>query len=210
MERARKWCGLAAFVLGGLLFLAVPFTQMLAGFEMPARAVPHRDIVVPPPESPPPDPPPPEEDVVEPVRPEMAADTPPLDLAQLDVALNPGTGGALAGGFSLADFGVTPDTLAEMRIFEVQELDTIPRPVRQSAPDYPYRLLREGITGTVVLIIVIDETGSVVEATVQSSPHRDFERSAVDAALRWKFTPPLRNGKPVRARYLLPLRFSLS
>jgi len=209
LERARRWCGAASVVLALVLFLAVPFTQMLAGFQMPVAALRHREILLPPPETPPPDVPPPEEEKAEEPKPEMAKESPPLDLSQIDVALNPGTGGALAGGFSIANFGITPDSLSEMRIFEVRDLDAPPRPVRQTPPEYPYRLRQEGVTGTVRLIVVIDETGAVVDATVQSSAHRDFERNAVDAALRWRFTPPTRNGQPVRARYVLPLTFSL-
>lgn len=209
LERARLVCGAVAAVLALLLFLAVPFTQLLAGFELPSQAMRSKDMVLPPPDAPPPDPPPPPEEEIEEVKPEMDRETPPLDLSQLDVALNPGTGDALAGGFSVANFGVTPDSLAEMRIFEVQELDAPPRPVSRVSPTYPYNLRREGVTGSVRLIVVIDESGNVVEATVQTSSHRDFERPAVEAALRWRFTPPTRNGVPVRARYFFPLSFTL-
>ncbi len=141
--------------------------------------------------------------------PELEQELQPLDLSQLDVALNPGVGDALSMGNAILGFGVTPNTIAQMDIFELKDLDNDPQRIVAVAPVYPFQFKRDGINGWVKLIIIIDERGKVVNAVVESSSHREFEKPGIEAVLQWRFEPGTRNGKPVKVRRLQPITFRL-
>ncbi len=196
--------GLALFI-----FLALPITQLLSERGSASTSVTLDPAAIPPPPAPPPEPPPEEEEVAEEDKPELEQEMQPLDLSQLDVALNPGVGDALNIGDAILGFGVTPDTIAQMDIFELKDLDNDPQRVVAVAPVYPFQFKRDGISGWVKLIIVIDERGRVINAKVESSSHREFERPGQEAVMQWRFEPGTRNGKPVKVRRLQPISFRL-
>lgn len=57
-------------------------------------------------------------------------------------------------------------------------------------PRYPPDALRDGISGEVLLELTVGADGAVSEAkVVRSSPPRVFDREALAAVKRWKFTP---------------------
>lgn len=78
-------------------------------------------------------------------------------------------------------------------------------------PPYPGPALRARQQGTVLLRIVVDETGTPVEVEVErSSGHRALDRAAVDYALRQlRFRPAMRDGRAVRAVAQVPVAFRL-
>jgi protein TonB len=199
-----------AFVLAVLIFLALPLTQLLSDLSKKPERVVVTDPSIPPPPAPPPEPPPEEELEKKEEKPELQQEMKPLDLNQLDVALNPGVGDALNVGSAILGFGVTPDTIAQMDIFELKDLDNNPRLLFGVRPVYPFQFKREGVQGLVNLKIIIDEKGRVIEATVIDTTHRDFDRSAIDAVLQWKFEPGTKNGRPVKVRRKQPIKFTLA
>lgn len=79
------------------------------------------------------------------------------------------------------------------------------------SPRYPRTSLRRGEQGTVVLRVRVDERGAPVEVTIEhSSGYRDLDRAARDTvADRWRFHPAQRDGRPVPAWGLVPVRFTL-
>ncbi len=199
-----------ALVLTAMIFLALPLTQLLSKLN---KTGPHEIVTeasIPPPPAPPPEPPPEEEPEEEEEKPELQEEIKPLDLSQLDVALNPGVGDALNVGSAIGQFGVTPDTIGMMNIFELKDLDNNPRRLVAIPPVYPFQFKREGIEGWVKLIVIIDERGKVIKATVKESSHREFERPSIDALLQWKFEPGTKNGKAVKVRRIQPLSFKLN
>jgi TonB family protein len=83
-----------------------------------------------------------------------------------------------------------------------------PKLVRQVLPDYPELARLAELEGTVMLRIVIDESGDVVDArAVQSVPGLD--EAAIEAVLQWKYEPALQSGIPVPIVYHVPVRFEL-
>ncbi|MBN4841748.1 energy transducer TonB, partial [Citrobacter braakii] len=61
---------------------------------------------------------------------------------------------------------------------------------RLNPPRYPPQELRQGVGGTVILVISIDAQGNVLDIQVEkSSRNRNLDRAAVEAARRWKFNP---------------------
>ena len=74
-------------------------------------------------------------------------------------------------------------------------------------PIYPAEALRERIGGTVGLEIVVDETGSVVEAQVVQRAGHGFDEAALAAVKGWTFLPARQNEVPIRATIQLALPF---
>lgn len=62
-------------------------------------------------------------------------------------------------------------------------------------PAYPLKALVGGIQGTVVLNIIISETGAVQEATVASGDP-DLAQAAIESVKQWKYSPYMVAGKP--------------
>jgi TonB family protein len=88
--------------------------------------------------------------------------------------------------------------------------DRMPVVVRQEEPVYPYSLRLTGNKGEVIVDFVIDPHGDVVKADVTKSSHPDFEAPAVEAVLKWKFKPGIKNGHPVFVHMQVPIYFQLT
>jgi TonB family protein len=95
-------------------------------------------------------------------------------------------------------------------VLSASNADRIPVVIKQEAPVYPFSLRLTGNRGEVVVDFVIDPQGNVVMADVSKSSHPDFEAPAVEAVLKWKFKPGLKNGRPVYVRMEVPILFQLT
>lgn len=195
----------AASVLA--IYVVLPFTQLISGFKK--EVIEYREFNVSPPPPPPPpemdEPPPPEPEEEPP--PELREPPPPLDLAQLEMALNPGIGDAQAAGLGFGGFEAQPDALADLQLFDVQDLDEPPKAINRVAISVPHSFRRERRSGQVRLEIQIDERGRTTVLRVLTSSDSQLEGPAAEAAEKWTWTPPKKNGEAVRARYILPLGF---
>ena len=89
------------------------------------------------------------------------------------------------------------------------KVDENPVPIKTPPPRYPVSLKREGISGLVAVVIVIDEKGGIISSTIAKSSNPDFERPALDAVKLWKFKPGKKDGTPVKVRVTVPLRFNV-
>jgi periplasmic protein TonB len=78
-------------------------------------------------------------------------------------------------------------------------------------PAYPRDAKRDGLTGTVILLLQVGLDGRVIDAKVQkSSGHRVLDQAALRHVERtWQFAPATLNGSPVIAEVVLPVEFSL-
>ena len=76
---------------------------------------------------------------------------------------------------------------------------------------YPIAALRERLQGTVVLRVLVDETGKPLQVNVvQGSGHALLDRSAREQVLAtWRFQPAIVNGHAVRAWANVPVTFAL-
>lgn len=84
--------------------------------------------------------------------------------------------------------------------YSVGELDGTPRVLSHGSASFPSSLARRGVTrGTVVLRISISPSGSASILSVVSSTHPELIASARQVASGARFTPPIHNGKPVKA-----------
>ena len=66
-------------------------------------------------------------------------------------------------------------------------------------PVYPRTALQRGITGYVVVKFDVTAEGTVENPVVlEAKPPGIFDRSALRAALKFKYKPKILNGEPVR------------
>lgn len=84
-----------------------------------------------------------------------------------------------------------------------------PRFIYREIPSYPQIARRLGKEGRVVLRLTINERGEVVNIEVIESAPYGFTESAVDAVKKSRFSPAMKDGKPVTCRAILPVRFIL-
>jgi len=74
---------------------------------------------------------------------------------------------------------------------------------------YPRAAIRVGAQGIVVVSFVVDKDGKISEAEIIESVHPDIDTEAIRVMYympKWK--PGMQEGKPVRVRYTLPLKFA--
>jgi TonB family protein len=72
-----------------------------------------------------------------------------------------------------------------------------PVKLRDRRPIYPAELASAGVSGTVVLLAVIDTNGQVNDVNVESATHSEFAAAAIDAVKQWEFDATLLNCVPV-------------
>ena len=65
-------------------------------------------------------------------------------------------------------------------------------------PIYPTVLLKEGISGQVIVRFAVETNGSISNPTVVGRAHPEFEKAAIRAILDWKYEPGRRKGKKIR------------
>ncbi|MFA5087686.1 MAG: energy transducer TonB [Candidatus Omnitrophota bacterium] len=165
------------------------------------------DTVVEEPPPPPPEEEPEEEPETEERPPELTETAPPLDLSQLELALNPGfSDGWVAGDFTLKLNVMSSEGEDFDALFFVDDLDQKPRVVYQPGPVLN-ETLRRKTPGTVYILFIVDQDGRVVNPTIQRSTDSSFEIPALAAVKQWKFEPGKRNGKSVRFRMRVPITF---
>lgn len=71
-------------------------------------------------------------------------------------------------------------------------------PLIRTTPSYPQRAAARGIEGFVELSFTVDELGNVIDPVVlHAYPEGYFERAALQAIQRWKYSPATDNGTPV-------------
>lgn len=200
------------------LFLILPVMQTIG--KPPAR-----DLIVssagfgnePPPPPVVEEEPPPEEEKVEEPPPELEPEAEPLDLQQLELALNPGLGGVAEGAFGSIQARLTGqiDQAAGAggdpgEVFSLADLDQRPRAIFQTPPQYPAEFRRRGVAGTVTIAFTVDVHGRVANPRVERSTNPAFESPALEAVRQWRFEPGTRKGQPVPFRMRIPITFNAS
>jgi protein TonB len=194
--------------LTALLFAIIPFAHRLNKPDKKLELVKASAVEIP-------------EQVEEEIAPQIeeeklpeAAPEPELTEAPQDIPLSADLEVATGGGGALMGFGeirsLTSATEIQEDVFDVTELEKRPEAVSQVSPAYPAELRKARIEGVVTLIFVLDETGRVEEPRVETSSRPEFEKPALDAIRKWRFSPGMKEGQPVRTYIRLPMRFRVS
>jgi len=83
-------------------------------------------------------------------------------------------------------------------------------PTFKIPPTYPRRALRTGIEGVVTVEFTIDTSGAVKDPVIiEASPPKIFDRAVLKAIEKWKFSPEIKDGKPIEIRARQDVRFTL-
>ncbi|MFC4654561.1 MULTISPECIES: energy transducer TonB [Rheinheimera] len=119
------------------------------------------------------------------------------------------TGGAIAFNMPSVDVGGASTGLGDPSSAMMRDGDATP--IVRIEPKYPVQAARDGIQGWVKMRFTILEDGSVGEVeVVDADPKRVFDREAIRALKRWKYTPKVVNGKAVQQPgIVVQLDFSL-
>lgn len=88
------------------------------------------------------------------------------------------------------------------------KVDEAPVPIRTVAPVYPAALRDAGVPGLVSVVLVVDESGTVIASEVAKASREEFIQPSLDAIQAWKFKPAKVGGKVVKVRLTVPLRFT--
>lgn len=119
-----------------------------------------------------------------------------LDTGSLtSIPLKIATGGPRAGG--LKD------------LFNLSQLDRVPEPIVQQAPQFPVQLKKEVENAEVVVEFIVDSRGDTRDVRVVSSTHSGFEHAAIEGVGKWRFRPGMKTGRKVNTRMLVPIRFTV-
>jgi protein TonB len=92
--------------------------------------------------------------------------------------------------------------------YEARDLDTYPQLRDPLKPVYPAPARTSGIAGAVTLMVLVDETGRVTEASVvDARPEGYFDDSARNAIVQASFLPASKGGRAVRSRILVSISY---
>ena len=83
-----------------------------------------------------------------------------------------------------------------------------PAATRKVDPAYPLQLMRENVTGTVILYAIIHADGSVGNVRILRGVDERLDQFASRAIAQWQFQPAMKNGTPVdvEATFQIPFR----
>jgi protein TonB len=84
---------------------------------------------------------------------------------------------------------------------------TPPRLLEVATPDYTEDAKRHKISGDVVVLIVVDTKGDVIEAKVVKGLGHGLDENAIAAVREWKYKPATRDDKPVMVKMEVTLNF---
>lgn len=186
--------------VSALLFLAIPLTQIFTEYKKAPEEIQAIEVATPPPPPPPDEPPPPPEPEEEEPPPELNEPPPPISLEQLDLALNPGTGGAVGGNFALPTLDIDAKELGGLEIFELDDVDSAPQPRTQIEFSYPASAKRKGIKGTVKVEYIVNDKGEVEDITFTNNPNRILANATAGVLRRARFDPATKDGRAVKVR----------
>jgi TonB family protein len=104
----------------------------------------------------------------------------------------PGEGGGAGGGAFRIGGGVSA-----------------PVPIYKVEPEYSEEARKAKFQGTVLLSIVVDETGKTTNVRVVRPLGMGLDEKAIEAVLKWRFRPGYKEGKPVAVMANVEVNFRL-
>ncbi|UCD83754.1 MAG: energy transducer TonB [Deltaproteobacteria bacterium] len=94
--------------------------------------------------------------------------------------------------------------------YEIGEVDEPPQIIDYTKPRYPKVAERNGLEGTVILRILINDRGVVLQARiVEIRGFQGFGTAAVQAVRQWRFRPAMIKDNPVAVWCTQEIRFEI-
>jgi protein TonB len=81
--------------------------------------------------------------------------------------------------------------------------------LHREMPQYPILARRLGKEGKVILRLIINEKGNLLNVEVVENAGYGFTEAAIAAVKKSTFLPAKKDGKPIASRALLPIKFKL-
>lgn len=101
--------------------------------------------------------------------------------------------------------------IEDITYYPAQQVDVHPAALQAIQPSYPDVAANAGVSGSVILLLLLDEGGMVRDISVQeANPPGHFEESAITAFRNARFTPAQRNGKVVKSKVLIKVSYELT
>lgn len=113
----------------------------------------------------------------------------------------------------------------EIQVFEMEDLDKEPKPIKRIIPDYPKKEKKERINAHLQLEFIVDTSGNVLEPTISEvragkgpdlrnsedyeTLHEKFSQATLEAIAQWKYEPGIKDEAAVRTRIKLPVSFRI-
>lgn len=98
-----------------------------------------------------------------------------------------------------------PDTVSYHKV------EKKPEPIRIPAPSYPKEARKVGAEGLVILKVLINVDGTILDVKVlKSSGNYDLDQAAIKCGYGALFTPAVQRGKEFRVWVSIPFRFQLT
>jgi TonB family protein len=85
-----------------------------------------------------------------------------------------------------------------------------PQQTRAPEPMYPEKERKARHQGVVTLEVVVGSDGATRDISVLSTLGPDFDKAAIDAVKQWKFSPAMKDGKPVAVKIAVEVGFHLT
>ena len=98
---------------------------------------------------------------------------------------------------------------AKAVIFNEGETDESPVPLRVTPIPFPEAAKAKGLSGNLIVEIIIGRRGQVESVKIIQSPHPMFSTAARRTVMGWKFKPGKNKGVPVRIRARKLIEFKL-
>jgi len=114
------------------------------------------------------------------------------DPAGLEGGAQGGVAGGRVGAVSLPENADPPTALAS-----------------NVAPSYPDAARADGKTGVVILKIVVDTKGVVIDVQLMRG-EEPFASAAIDAVKKWRYQPATYNGQPITVYHVVKIPFKLT
>ena len=143
----------------------------------------------------------------------------PKKVSQAPRAPLPTVGSAIGGvdlGLPEFDIGmgnVGDSLLGDMSnvVMTDDSVDIPPRPAQRAPLQYPAKARSKGITGYVVMNLLINPTGDVEHVKLlESHPAGVFDEVAIASVREWHFQPAMYKGNPVKAWAKQRISFDLN
>ena len=104
-----------------------------------------------------------------------------------------------------------PSAASGTDIFQIAEGGiTVPRILSRLEPTYTEEARTAKVEGTVVLFAEITSAGSVQNVVVLHKLGKGLDESAVRAIKQWKFSPALKDGRPLAVMITIEMNFNLA
>ncbi|MGZ4733362.1 MAG: energy transducer TonB [Terriglobales bacterium] len=105
--------------------------------------------------------------------------------------------------------GRDPSLICRGKVSDAPDCVTAPHTTYFPDPQYPEKERKARHRGTVVLTLVVDPDGLPRDIKVSRTLSPAFDKAAIDAVKKWKFTPATRDSKPIAVEIDVEVAFKL-